>query len=267
MILDEIVANKKDEVKNRKMVFPLSELKARIKDLPDTKGFKNAIARDKEKDAPVRLIAEIKKASPSKGIIREDFNPQRIACIYQEGGASAISVLTEERYFLGSIDNLSVVRRVVSIPILRKDFIFDPYQIYEARAFGADAALLIAAILDRSQIDEYLGLLSDLNMDAIVEIHDKDELEKALQTKAEIIGINNRDLKTFKIDMGATYSLKSEIPEGKVVVSESGINNRYDIIQMQRAGIDAVLIGEALMREEDIGKKIKEFFGLAPEEV
>jgi indole-3-glycerol phosphate synthase len=267
VILDEIVANKRIEVKERKTSLPLSELKARINDLPDTKGFKNAIARGEKKEAPIRLIAEIKKASPSKGIIREDLNVQRIAWIYEEGGAAAISVLTEERYFLGSIENLLMTRKVVNIPILRKDFIFDAYQIYEARAFGADAVLLIASILDKMQIDEYYDLISDLGMDALVEIHDKKGLEKALETRAEIIGINNRDLKTFKIDLNTTYRLMDEIPEGKVIVSESGINNRYDLIQLQKAGIDAVLIGEALMREKDIGKKIKELLGLVPEEV
>lgn len=267
MILDEIVANKRIKVKERKTSLPLSELKARINDLPDTKGFKNAIARGEKKESPIRVIAEIKKASPSKGIIREDINVQRIAWIYEEGGAAAISVLTEERYFLGSIENLLMTRKVVNIPILRKDFIFDAYQIYEARAFGADAVLLIASILDKMQIDEYYGLTSDLGMDALVEIHDKKGLEKALETRAEIIGINNRDLKTFKIDLNTTYRLMDEIPEGKVIVSESGINNRYDLIQLQKAGIDAVLIGEALMREKDIGKKIKELLGLVPEEV
>ncbi len=267
MILDEIVSNKKEELKNRKTILPLSELKARIKDLPDTKGFRNAIERREKKDAPVRLIAEIKKASPSKGIIREDFNPQRIAWIYEEAGASAISVLTEEKYFLGNIEYLSQVRNVVKIPILRKDFIIDHYQIYEARAFGADAVLLIVSILDKTQIDEYLGNAKDLNMDAIVEVHDKKELEKALQTGADIIGINNRDLMTFKIDIGTTYRLKDEIPKDKVIVSESGINNRYDIVQMQKAGIDAVLIGTALMREEDIAKKIRELLGLIPEQI
>ncbi|MEK6656782.1 MAG: indole-3-glycerol phosphate synthase TrpC [Nitrospirota bacterium] len=267
MILDEIVSNKKEELKNRKISLPLSELKARIKDSPDTKGFKSAIQRGEKKDAPVRLIAEIKKASPSKGIIREDFNPQKIAWIYEEAGASAISVLTEEKYFLGNIEYLSQVRNVVKIPILRKDFIIDHYQIYEARAFGADAVLLIASILDKTQIDEYLGNAKDLNMDAIVEVHDKKELEKALQTGADIIGINNRDLMTFKIDIGTTYRLKDEIPKDKVIVSESGINNRYDIVQMQKAGVDAVLIGTALMREEDIAKKIRELLGLIPEAV
>lgn len=267
MILDEIVSNKKEELKNRKISLPLSELKARIKDSPDTKGFRNAIERREKKDGPVRLIAEIKKASPSKGIIREDFNPQGIAWIYEEAGASAISVLTEEKYFLGNIEYLSQVRNVVKIPILRKDFIIDHYQIYEARAFGADAVLLIASILDKTQIDEYLGNAKDLNMDAIVEVHDKKELEKALQTGADIIGINNRDLMTFKIDIGTTYRLKDEIPKDKVIVSESGINNRYDIVQMQKAGVDAVLIGTALMREEDIAKKIRELLGLIPEAV
>ena len=267
MILDEIVSNKKEEIRSRKITLPLSELKARIKDLPDTRGFKKAVRRGDKKESPIRLIAEIKKASPSKGIIREDFNPQRIAWIYEEAGASAISVLTEEKYFLGNIEYLSDVRNIVKIPILRKDFIIDPFQIYEARVFGADAILLIASLLDRIQIDEYIGLLSDMNMDAIVEIHDKKELDKALQTKAAIIGINNRDLKTFKTDIGTTYRLKDEIPQDRIIVSESGFNNRYDIVQMQKAGIDAVLIGTALMRENDIAKKIRELLGLIPEGV
>ncbi|MBI3353490.1 MAG: indole-3-glycerol phosphate synthase TrpC [Nitrospirae bacterium] len=267
MILDEIVANKRIEVKERKFSLPLSELKARINDLPETKGFKNAVSRGKIKDVQIRLIAEIKKASPSKGIIREDFNVQGLAWIYEENGASAISVLTEGKYFLGGIENLSMARKVVNIPILRKDFIFDAYQIYEARAFGADAVLLIASILDKTQIGEFLSLASDIGMDAIVEVHDKKELEKALQTRAEIIGINNRDLKTFKIDLNTTYNLLDEMPAGKVIVSESGINNRYDLVHLQKAGVDAALIGEALMREADIGKKIKELLGLVPEEV
>ncbi len=237
---------------------PLSALKPGISDIEKPRDFKAALKR--KQDEKIKLVAEIKKASPSKGVIRKNFEPLEIAKIYEKQ-ASAISILTEEDFFQGNIEFIPKVKKVTTIPLLRKDFIFDEYQIYESRANEADAILLIAAILDKNQAKEYLHIAKDLGLSVLFEVHDHKELEMALFIDADIIGINNRNLKTMKIDINNTFEIKKEIPSGKIVVSESGIKTRDDILRLEAAGIDAVLIGTSFMEAKDIGKKIEELFG------
>lgn len=257
MFLDEILRYKKEEVRANKSVRALSELKAKIKDLPPALPFAPAISRTDT----VSLIAEVKKASPSKGIIREDFDPVKIARIYEESYASAISVLTDKAFFQGDIEYLTRVREAVNIPVLRKDFVIDEFQIYETRVYGADALLLIAAILDKTQLAEYQHLASELGLESLMEVHTEKEIEKALDSDAKIIGINNRDLSTFDTDINTTRRLIKLIPDNRIVVSESGISTRDDILALKDQGVDAVLIGETLMKSDDIGKKIRELLG------
>lgn len=241
MILDTIVEHKKQEV---------SLLRAKGFGLPahqvdPPRGFKRAL----EDFAGVAIIAEAKKASPSKGVICADFDPGRIAANYQEGGAQAISVLTDEKFFQGSLAYIPLVRRTVDLPVLRKDFIIHEIQIDEAHAYGADAILLIAAILERRQIEDYLAHASELGMDVLVEVHDEWELEKSLVAGSELIGINNRNLNDFSVDLETTFRLRREIPGSIPVVSESGICDNEDMRRLMQAGVDAALIGESLMRE------------------
>ena len=261
MILNEIIANKKEELTRLKADFPekglVQGLKMRIKHLPPTRDFIKAVSGN-----DIKIIAEVKKASPSKGIIKKDFNPVEIAKTYEMNGAAAISVLTEEKYFHGHIDYLREIKEEVSLPLLRKDFIFDEYQVYESRAAGADALLLIARVLEKKEIEDFLDLSHDLSMSCLVEVHDEEELEKVLSTKAKLIGINNRDLKTFKTDIKTTLNLAIKIPKDRIVVSESGINSYNDVDLLKRKGIHVFLVGESLMREKDIGKKLKELLGI-----
>jgi indole-3-glycerol phosphate synthase len=256
MILDKIHAYKLKEVAESKERVSIESLKERCKDVPDAIKSGTVLKRENR----VKFIAEVKKASPSAGIIREDFNYIDIAREYEAGGASAISVLTDKEFFKGDIKYLSEIKETVSLPALRKDFIIDPYQIYEARAAGADLVLLIARILTKEEIDAFLALSHELGMECLVEVHDNDELEKVLETEAAIIGINNRNLDTFKTNLDTTLQLRHRIPEGKIVVSESGIKTRADVLALEEAGIDAILIGETLMRSRDISQKIKELF-------
>ena len=258
-ILDEIVAKKKERLSLAKSRMPLSALKPRIPDIEKPRDFKAALKR--KQDERIKLIAEIKKASPSKGVIRESFNPVEIASVYEKKQANAISILTEEDFFQGKLEFIPKVKKVTTIPLLRKDFIFDEYQIYESRANEADAILLIAAILDKNQAKEYLHFAKELGLSVLFEVHDLKELEMALYIDADIIGINNRNLKTLKIDVNNTFEIKKEIPSDKIIVSESGIKTRDDILRLESAGIDAVLIGTSFMEAEDIGKKIDELFG------
>lgn len=253
-ILDGIVEKKRERLKHVRSKKPLSEIRAIISGLDSPRDFKGAIKRDKG----IKLIAEIKKASPSKGIIRAEFDPAKIASLYEDKGVDAISVITEEDFFLGSIDYINIVKEKVSRPVLRKDFIFDEYQVYESRAYGADAILLIGAILDRVQAEEYLHMARELGLSVLFEIHSYDDLEKALRINADIIGINNRDLRTLQVDINRTFLLKKEIPSDKVTVSESGIKNRDDVLRLNIVGIDAILVGTSLMESEDIGKRIEE---------
>jgi len=253
-LLEEIVSRKKEEVERRKRSLSLDVL--RSKDLPHRRNFKGALTRK-----GVSLIAEIKRFSPSAGIIKEDFNPVRIAKIYQANGAIAISVLTDRNFFGGSNDYIMEVKKEVSLPILRKDFIIDEYQIYESRYIGADAILLIARILTSEQIDQFIQTAKKLGFSCLVEVHKPDELEKVLLTTPEIIGINNRDLDTLQVDISNSLRIKRMIPDGYLCVSESGIKKREDVLKLQKAGFDGILIGEALLKTENPGDKIKGLLG------
>ena len=253
MILEGIVEAKRKEIAYLKGVKSLARLKEAMRDLPPPRDFRRAISR-----SPCSIIAEVKRRSPSRGRIREDFDPFKIAAIYQENGAVAVSVLTDEEFFEGDRRYLSGIRKVVDLPLLRKDFIIDPYQIYETRILGGDALLLIARLLAEEQLREYIRLSKALGLSPLVEIHTREELDKALASGAEIIGINNRDLKTFSTDLGITLDLAPSIPGNRIVVSESGINTREDIETLMKAGVHSFLVGEALMRAEDIGGKLRE---------
>ncbi|HEX8947844.1 MAG TPA: indole-3-glycerol phosphate synthase TrpC [Dissulfurispiraceae bacterium] len=252
-ILSTILEKKLERVKHAKSLASADELRKRLRDLPATRDFAGAIKRE---GGDVRLIAEIKKASPSKGVIRKDFDPLSIASIYEKKGANAVSVLTEEDFFQGRLSFVREVKGVTSRPVLRKDFIFDEYQIYESRVHGADAILLIAAVLERDQAKEYLHLASELGLHVLFEIHDEEDLGKALLVDPRIIGINNRNLKTLKIDLSTTLRLQKDIPREKTLVSESGIKDREDVAKLGDAGIDAMLIGTSFMEAEDIGRRI-----------
>jgi len=249
MILDAIVTRKQEEVR---------ELRSRGIEEPEEppsppRGFLRALVKVKG----VAVIAEAKKASPSKGLICPDFDPAVIALDYKKGGASAISVLTDESFFQGSIRYIPLVRRTVDLPVLRKDFIIDPIQIQEASRFGADAILLIAAILEQSRISEYLAMAGELGMDVLTEVHDEVELEKSLAAGCRLIGVNNRDLRDFTVDLNTTFRLKKEMPADIPLVSESGIRNQDDMKRLRDEGVSAALIGETLMRAADRVKALQ----------
>jgi indole-3-glycerol phosphate synthase len=255
-MLNEIIARKREEVEQRKSVAPMVYLRERIARQKPTVDIALALNGDH-----VRLIAEVKQASPSRGVLSANFNPSRLARIYAEGGAAAISVLTEANYFMGSIEHLAAVKEVAGLPLLRKDFIFDHYQIYESRAYGADALLLIAAILNHGQLKDLLSLSHSLGLECLVEVHNEGEVERAVLSEAEIIGINNRDLNTFAVDINTTRRLRPLVPKGKIVVSESGIKSRKDIENLRKWGVDAVLVGEALVTAGDVRAKMNELIG------
>jgi len=257
MILDSIIANKKVELAETKRQVPFPDVKSKASHAEPTRGFGKALAGPGD----IRLIAEVKKASPSKGVIREDFDPVKIAQIYEESGASCLSVLTESKFFQGSLEYLGRIRKAVKLPLLRKDFIIDEYQIHEARAAGADAILLIAACLEIKQLEDYLGIARQLGLDVLVESHTYKELDRSLRAGATLVGINNRDLTSFTVSLQTTLDLLKDIPDDHTVVSESGIATRDDVVKLTRAGVDAILVGESLMREKDIGKKVKELLG------
>ena len=252
-MLDKIVARKRVDVEQRKRSMPLSSLKERIAQREAPRDFALAL-----EGTHTRLIAEVKQASPSRGVLCSDFHPVELARKYAEGGAAAISVLTEVNYFQGSLDHLTAIREEVPLPLLRKDFIFDPYQVYESRAYGADALLLIAAILEQEQLEELLSLSHRLGMKCLVETHNQGEVERAVSSQAEIIGINNRDLTSFTIDLDTTRRLLPLIPQGRIVVSESGITSRSDVERLRGWGVNAVLVGEALVTADDITNKMRE---------
>ncbi|MFQ5863181.1 MAG: indole-3-glycerol phosphate synthase TrpC [Candidatus Brocadiales bacterium] len=259
MILDEIYKHKLSEVARRKNRCPLKQLEAVLPNLPATKDLETAIKTSRG----LGLIAEVKAASPSRGILRYNLNPSQIALEYQESGASAISVLTDEKFFHGKLAHLEDVRKAVKLPLLRKDFIIDEYQLIEARTSGADAVLLIAALLDEKKLEALLGTASGLKLNCLVEVHTEEELKKVLNTPATLLGINNRDLHTFKTDLETTLRLRPLIPRDKTVISESGIKSRSDVTRLEEAGVDAILVGEALVQSEDIGEKIRELMGWA----
>ncbi|MFT5087143.1 MAG: indole-3-glycerol phosphate synthase [Candidatus Latescibacterota bacterium] len=255
-ILEEIAVYKREFIASRKREHSLVDMKLRAADCSQPADFSAALRQD-----GISLIAEIKKASPSKGVIRADFDPERIAATYAENGAHCLSVLTDEAYFQGSDAYLQTARKTSGLPALRKDFTLDEYQIYEARALGADAVLLIVALMDGSQLDDFIGRAAELELAALVEVHDGEELARADEAGAQLIGVNNRDLKTFNTSLDTTFELLESMPEGAIVVSESGINHREDVERLAKAGVDAILVGEALMRERDIGAKLRELLG------
>jgi indole-3-glycerol phosphate synthase len=252
-MLDEIIAQKRGELEQRKKVAPAASLRERIARQKPALDFASVLKGDQ-----IHLIAEVKHASPSRGTLSHNFDPTKLAQTYAEGGAAAISVLTEVDYFMGSIEHLAAIREVVGLPLLRKDFIFDPYQVYESRAYGADALLLIAAILSRGQLNELVSLSHSLDLSCLVEVHSGDDVEMAVLSEAEIIGINNRDLRTFAVDINTTRRLRPLIPKGRIVVGESGIKSRKDIEKLRKWGVDAVLIGEALVTANSVRAKLNE---------
>ena len=264
-MLDKILADKQVEVADRKAGTSQKELAAVIRDLPAPRSFASAIGdRQSEIRYPtsaIRLISEVKKASPSKGLIRADFDPVAIAKAYEAAGASAISVLTDEKYFQGKLEYLAAVHDAVGLPILRKDFIVDPYQVYEARAAKADAILLIVAALATEQLKNLMALAAELGMASLVEAHSPEELGRALEIGARIIGINNRNLQTFETRLETTLELAPRVPGDRILVSESGIFTRADVERLMAVGVDAILVGESLMREQDPGVKVRELLG------
>ena len=253
-ILDRIVEAKREEVAHLKRSKPLSEMKRIIRDMPPPRDFRKAL----NTSVKCSIIAEIKRSSPSKGRIKEAFDPLKIASIYRENGAAAISVLTDSRFFEGNGKYLSAIKSIVDLPLLRKDFIIDPCQIYETRVLGGDAVLLIVKLLKNEQLREYIHLSEELCLDCLVEVHSREEIEAAVTAGAGIIGINNRNLKTFSTDLKTSLDLAPSVPQDRIVVSESGINTRKNIETLMGAGIHSFLIGEALMREDDIGWKLRE---------
>jgi indole-3-glycerol phosphate synthase len=254
-MLSEIIAAKREVVQRAGREVPLEEVR-RAAQAPEleTRSLSRALCRRAE----VSLIAELKRRSPSAGLIRPDFDPVRIAQIYEQAGAAALSVLTDQHYFGGHSEYLRQVRRVVELPLLRKDFIISDYQVYESRALGADAILLISAVLDDIELRDFQELATGLGMECLVEIHDRQELERAVASGAMLIGINNRNLHTFQTDLDTTKELAVHLPSDAVKVSESGIRSREDIVQLAAYGIDAVLVGETLMRAPDIGARVRE---------
>ena len=266
MILDRIVEHKKAEVRHKQSRGYLAELKGKIRDQAPALPFATTLEATRRPDSPA-LIAEIKKASPSLGLLREEFKdkfePVTIAEQYRKHGASAVSILTDKDYFQGSLDDLKAVKDKTGLPALRKDFMVDDIQFYEARAYGADCVLLIVAALEKRQLVDFFALAKELKMDVLIETHHEKELDIVLERlpKARLIGINNRDLKTFSTDLDVTLRLAKRIPSGKVIVSESGIHTREDVKRLLEAGVHAMLVGESLIKAQDTGAKMKELFG------
>jgi indole-3-glycerol phosphate synthase len=256
-ILDKIMASKRREVEAARKRFPEKELERQLAGAPPLRDFRRAL----ESPGEIQIIAEVKKASPSAGVLRHDFDPVAIARIYGEHGAACISVLTDGPFFQGSLADLSAIRAAVACPLLRKDFIFHQYQLLEARVAGADAILLIAEILQKEALSRLLRQAHDLGLQALVELHDVDNLPRVLDSGARLIGINNRDLRTLVTRLEHTLELASQVPADCCLVSESGIRNRQDINRLEAAGVKAVLVGETLMRAPDIGAKLDELKG------
>lgn len=258
MILDDIIFNKRQEVTSLKVLFSGKDPKKLTRGIPKPRDFLKAFKKGK-----FSLIAELKKASPSAGIIRQEFEPVTLAKTYEESGAAALSVLTDQKFFQGKIENIKFAKESTTIPVLRKDFIIDECQILESRLAGADALLLIARVLSDAELAELLRLTESLGMQALVEVHNAEEVERILKTSARVIGINNRDLDTFQVDLKNTIGLVKKFPELKerIVIAESGIETCKDVEALKKAGVDGVLIGETLLRSKNIPAKIKELLG------
>lgn len=256
-ILDKIIATKRAEVERAKSERPDAEVRAAAARGPIVRDFFTAL----ESPGPIKLIAEVKKASPSKGVIRHDFDPVAIAKTYQAHGASCVSVLTDNEYFQGRLEFLTEVRQAIELPTLRKDFILDRYQLFEARAAGADAVLLIAECLDDCSLRSLHNETIDLGMTPLVELYDPENLDRVLDTGAMLIGINNRNLHNFEVDLQHTLRMRQRIPPDRVVVGESGIQDHADAMRLQQGGVQAMLVGESLMRQRDIGKAVDALLG------
>ncbi len=258
-ILERIIQHKRGEVAQAKVRRSFAEVRRMAEEsaASSRRRFRNALTAEQS----VSLIAEVKKASPSKGLIRPDFDAAQLARDYVQGGAAAISVLTDENFFQGGLHDLVAVRACVDVPLLRKEFIIDPYQLYEARVHGADAALLIVAALGRTELAEFIAIAGSLKLDALVEVHTEEELEVALEAGAELVGINNRDLRTFVTTLDVTRRLAPMIPSGVTIVSESGISSAEDLREVAAVGVDAVLVGEALAREANVISKVNQLLG------
>jgi indole-3-glycerol phosphate synthase len=252
-VLDKILDHKVEELAARKASVSAETLKAQASETPPPRDMRAAVRR-----ATVALIAEVKHASPSKGILVENFDPVVLGTTYAQNGAAAISVLTDERFFQGHLDYLTAVKNVVDVPVLRKDFVIDPYQVYEGRAAGADAILLIVAALDDAQLADLHALITDLGMAALVEVHNEAELERALTINPALLGVNNRDLKTFDVNLNTTARLAAQIPDSVTLVAESGIFCAEDVRHMGRVGARAVLVGESLVKSRDVAAKVRE---------
>jgi indole-3-glycerol phosphate synthase len=258
-ILEKILARKAEEIAARKARVPLDEMKSRARDASPVRGFADSLHAAIARGDPA-VIAEVKKASPSKGVIRPDFHPAEIAVGYEFGGASCLSVLTDVDFFQGADEYLVAAREACTLPVLRKDFTVDPYQVYEARALGADCILLIVAALDDARLVELAELAMQLDMDVLVEVHDIDELERALQAPAPLLGINNRNLRTFEVSLDNTLSMKDAVPRDRLLVTESGILGPADVATMRNAGVHAFLVGETFMRAPEPGEALRALF-------
>ncbi len=258
-ILDRILARKAEEITQRQARTSIDELRARCAGMPDTRGFATSLEASMDAGRP-GVIAEVKKASPSQGVIRADFDPAAIARSYAAGGASCLSVLTDVDFFQGCDAYLQQARDACALPVLRKDFTIDPYQVLEARAIGADCILLIVAALDDATLLELSLVAAELDLDVLVEVHDADELERALAVPASLIGINNRDLRTFETHVDTTLALRDRVPGERVLVTESGISTQEDVAQLRAGGIGAFLVGEVFMRAADPGVELRRLF-------
>jgi indole-3-glycerol phosphate synthase len=259
-ILGKICADKRAEIAERQIAKPLDELKAEVRDAEKTRGFGRALM-DAAADGQAGLIAEIKKASPSGGLIRPDFDPVTIAQSYEAAGAACLSVLTDAKYFQGSPEHLQAARAAVELPVLRKDFMLDEYQIYESRAMGADCILLIMAALDDAKAHDLEGLARALDMDVLVEVHDEEEVERALSLQTPLLGINNRNLKTMVTDIATTERLASHCPPNKFLISESGIKTNADVERLRKVCVQGFLVGESLMRHDDVSEAVRTLLG------
>lgn len=262
-ILERILARKVEEIAARSATLPLAELAARVADLPPTRGFVAALEA-KAADGLPGVIAEVKKASPSKGVIRADFDPAAIARSYERAGAACLSVLTDRDFFQGAEDYLVAARASCALPVLRKDFTIDAYQVYEARAIGADCILLIVAALDDAALMDLTLLAAELDLDVLVEVHDEAELDRALELPAPLIGVNNRNLRTFETSLQTTLRLRERAGTERLLVAESGIHTPDDVATLRAAGVEAFLVGEAFMRAPDPGAELARLFGRAP---
>tara|TARA_R110002110_G_scaffold306260_1_gene520142 strand:- start:536 stop:1369 length:834 start_codon:yes stop_codon:yes gene_type:complete len=260
-ILKNIVARKWEEIEQRQKILKLANCKAQAFDLPDTRGFVSSIETKLRANLPA-IIAEIKKASPSKGVIRENFIPEEIAESYELAGAACLSVLTDHDFFQGHEDYLQQARAASSLPIIRKDFMVAPYQIYESRVVNADCVLLIAACLSKDQMQELAGIAQEINLDVLVEVHNEEELHHALALDTRLLGINNRDLHSFEVSLENTFKLLDQIPQNKIVVTESGIHTPEDVKAMQARNVNSFLVGEAFMRAKNPGDELKRLFSL-----